>query len=457
MSFQINNITEGTIGYNYYRTSIHKYQNTIANNQYVKATISSKPNEPNVSFLEKGYLATSISIVQPIHVIQGVSYDATLVIEHTSVTNQTEPLYVCLLLKTAPNTRSPIDDIVEGKLGVELVLNGIIESDTAILYNNHFIKNAVVAIFTKPILVGSRFSKLRSGNLYIAPYSETYKTITVEPILGGFGVVEGFVEGNTTQQMAGYCTPISETDPDVTNSATIMLDANSSLAANSSINTTLATATNFFGFFMLMLFAVFATPAGYKYLLVELVLDNDTFDPQMKLNRMSAVDMVTSILIFSFAFAFINYGITNGSTSSLLIGFYVFLFFLTSLIVLQYNRIFNENEYLEQFGVGSSIPSFKNIRNDLGGLIYDNVRELFFVKKTIKDGNETITVNEVSYSGALLLGIYLAFYLILYYNNMWSSKSSFYFISIPVAFFFLAWYLVVLINHFWNMYTKPAP
>jgi hypothetical protein len=106
MSFQINNIEEGTIGYNYYRTSIHTYQNTIANSRYVKVPIAYKTNEPNISFLENGYVATSISIVQPIHVISGIPYDATLVIEHTSVTNKTEPLYVCLLLKHSPNTRS---------------------------------------------------------------------------------------------------------------------------------------------------------------------------------------------------------------------------------------------------------------------------------------------------------------------------------------------------------------
>jgi hypothetical protein len=205
-----------------------------------------------------------------------------------------------------------------------------------------------------------------------------------------------------------------------------------------------------------MLFAVFATPPGYKYLLLELVLDNDTFDPQMKLNRMAAVDMATCIIAFAFAFAFINFGITNGNTGSLLTGFYVFLFFLTSLIVLQYKRIFNETEYLEQFGVGSSIPSFKNVRNDLGGLIYDNARELFFKKTTIKVGSETKTINQFSYAGFLLLAIYVLFYLILRSYHMWNSKASFLFISLPVAFFFLSWYLVVLIHHFWHTFTKVS-
>ena len=460
MSFKIGNPSQGTLGYNYYRTTIHKtqYQNTISNSRYVKVPISYKANEPNVSLLESGYVATSISIVQPIHVLEGVVYDATLVIEHNSVTNQTDPLYVCIPLKSSPNTRTQIDDVIDGKADVDLVLNTLITSSSAILYENHFVKKSIVAVFTEPILVGTTFDKMRAGNPYIAPYSDTYNTYAVEPILGGLDIysIEGFQEGVTSQktEMAGYCTPISETDPDATNAATIMLDANSGLVANSAVNTTLTTATNFFGFFILMLFAVFATPPAYKYLLLELVLDNDTFDPQMKLNRMAAVDMATSIIMFSFAFSFINYGITNGSTGSLLIGFYVFLFFLTSLIVLQYRRIFNETEYLEQFGTGSSIPSFKNVRNDLGGLVFDNAKELLFRKTTIKVGNDTKTINQFSYSGVLLAVIYLVFYLTLYYNDMWDSKTSFFFISIPVAFFFLSWYLVVIINHFWHTFTK---
>lgn len=458
MSFQTNKTTEGTLGYNYYRTTIHKnqYQNTINNSRFVKVPISSRTNEPNISFLENGYVATSISIVQPIHVIDSITYDATLIIEHASVTNKTKPLYVCLLLKTSPNARTSIDDLIECKKDADLVLNEYITSDKAILYKNKFVEKSIVAIFTTPILVSTQFEEMRPGNIYLAPYSDMFSMIAVDPILGG-SLVEGFQEGatdGTTTQMAGYCTPISETDPDATNAANIMFDQNSMLVANSTTNATMTTAINFFGFFVLMLFTVFATPPAYRYLLLELVMDNEDFDPQMKLNRMSAVDMATSIIMFAFAFSFINFGITNGKTGSLLTGFYVFMFFLTSLIVLQYKRIFNETEFLEQFGTGSNMPSFKNVRNDMGGLVFDNIRELFFKKSVIKVGNETKTINQFSASGVMLIVIYMIFYLSLYYSGMWDSSNSFYFISIPTAIFFLSWYLVVLVNHFWYNYTK---
>lgn len=457
MSFQIENPIRGTLRYNYYRTTIHQYKNTIVNSGYIKAPIQSRSNEPNVVFLEKEYTAKSISIVRSLQVINGLSYDATLIIEHKSITNDKDPFFVCIPLKYTDGIRSELDDFINGKPNIDIVLNSIIDSNRAILYDNKYSTNSMVAVFTRPILIGSIIKDITAGDIYIAPYSDKHSTIAVEPILGSFTngsieLLEGFIEGNET--MAGYCIPISETDPSIKDTANIMLDSDSQLLANTTINTTLSTASNFFGFFLLMLFSVFATPAAYRYLLLELVLDNETFDSQMKLNRMSAVDMATSIIFFSFSLSFINYGIANGSTGSLLTGFYVFLFFLTSLIVLQYKRIFNEKEYLEQFGTGTFTPSFKDVRNDMGGLIFDNIRELFYKKTLIKIGTDTKSINTFSSSGILLLIVYIILYLGLYANDMLKTKGSFYFISIPVAFFFLAWYIAVLVNHWWYVYTQ---
>jgi hypothetical protein len=122
--------------------------------------------------------------------------------------------------------------------------------------------------------------------------------------------------------------------------------------------------------------------------------------------------------------------------------------------VLQYKRIFNEKEYLEQFGTGTFTPSFKDVRNDMGGLIFDNIRELFYKKTLIKIGTDTKSINTFSSSGILLLIVYIILYLGLYANDMLKTKGSFYFISIPVAFFFLAWYIAVLVNHWWYVYTQ---
>jgi len=446
MSFQIGN-SKGTIGYNYYRTTIYKnqYQNTIDNSRYIKVPYTLRTNEPNITFLDHDYIAKNISIVRKIHVVDGVDYDATLLIEHESTTNKAHPLFVCLLLKSG-NSRTSIDDIIESKSDTDLVLNEYITSEKAIYYDNLFVKKSTVVIFTTPIFVASTFRELRSGGLYIAPYSEMFSTITVEPILGG-SIIEGFQEGVT--QMAGYCTPISETDPTITDAANIMLDANSGLIKNQTTDATLNTAMNFFGFFVLMLFAVFATPPAYKFFLLELVMDNETFDAQKKLNRMNAVDIATSVIMFIFSFSFINYGIASASTISLLIGFYIFIYFLASLIVLQYQRIFNETEYLEQFGKGSYMPSFKNIRNDLGGLIYDNVVELFLRKSD----NETQPI-KYSSGWVFLVVIYLCLYFTLYATGSLQSPKSFSFISIQFVIFFISWYLAILIIHFWIVYNK---
>lgn len=152
---------------------------------------------------------------------------------------------------------------------------------------------------------------------------------------------------------------------------------------------------------------------------------------------MNAVDMATSVIMFIFAFSFINYGIASASTIALLIGFYVFMYFIGSLIVLQYQRVFNETEYLEQFGKGSYMPSFKNIRNDLGGLLVANVKELFSMN-----------------ASPILIVIFIVLYGIYYITGALKTNGSFYFMSIPFALFFLAWYLTILIKHFWYVYDK---
>jgi len=127
---------------------------------------------------------------------------------------------------------------------------------------------------------------------------------------------------------------------------------------------------------------------------------------------------------------------------------------LTSFIVLQYQRVFNETEYLEQFGKGSSMPSFKNIQTDLGGLLIDNIRELFLRKKEVREGNEIKTINEFSSNGIMLAVIYVIIYIVLYKIGKFNMSNTFFFISIPVVLFFISWYLVVLINHCWYVYTK---
>jgi hypothetical protein len=79
----------------------------------------------------------------------------------------------------------------------------------------------------------------------------------------------------------------------------------------------------------------------------ELIMDNkEEFTSQQLLNRANAADIYTGAIIFGFSLAFINYGMLNNATVATIVGMYVFVFFITSVIILQYYRIFKTDEYL---------------------------------------------------------------------------------------------------------------
>lgn len=452
MSFKITEPINSILKYNYYETHINQYQNTIKTSGYVKIPYTSKTNTPNIIFLDNQYIAKYLYIVEKIQNIEGVDYDATLVIEHSSITNS-EPLYVCIPLKTVSNMRSPIDDIIEGNQNIDLTINDFNKSKTAIVYENHFMQNATVVVFTTPIEVGSQFQEMRPGLFIIAPYADNYSTITITSILGN-NIVEGFKEGLDTT-MAGYCQPISEIDTEINNELQVGIDNN--LLKMGQTNTILNTVINFFGFFVLMMFVVFAVPTAYQYLIFDLVMDNTEFNPQEKLNRLNAVDMITSLLIFGFAFAYLNHGIVHNVFGCTVAGFYIFIFFIASMVTLQFARISKPEEFLRKFiqtdkDKDSPSASFDYVKPDFFGLIIDNLSILFL--KKVPDPTTGKDIYKFQPGALLWVIIYLIFYFILYANNLQKSDGAFFLLSLPVLFAFIAWYFVILISYYWKKYNE---
>jgi hypothetical protein len=178
--------------------------------------------------------------------------------------------------------------------------------------------------------------------------------------------------------IAGYCQPIDETDPSIQQTAGIVVPLDSKLTSNNAANTTIKTLLNFFGFFVMVVSAIFIAPVAHKILIVELVLDNTQFSAQRKLNRAYAADIYTGAVMFGFAIAFINYGIINNKSMATILGFDMFIFLMASIIILQYSRIFNPKAYLEQFKDERDIlPSFENMEMDWG-FYAENVGGLFW-------------------------------------------------------------------------------
>ena len=427
----------------------------------IKVPYSSKENQPNIFVLGNEYLTKTLSIVKPIHTIDNKEYDAELIIEHLPLTNFAERLFTCFLLKTKKGVYNDLDDLIGGRDCV-LTLNRYITPQKTVVYeNNGYLESSLVIIFTEIIYVDSEFEELQSGTISLTPYVDSYSLMNANPVLGGLPKALEGMTSNTTQEsspvvVAGYCQPIDETDPTIAETSGVIIPMDSKVMGDNATNTTLKTMMNFFGFFIMVIIAVMVTPIAHKIFIVELIMDNkDEFSSQQLLNRANAADIYTGAIIFGFSLAFINYGMLNNATVATIVGMYVFVFFITSVIILQYYRIFKTDEYLQQFkGKDGGKPNFNDIEMDWG-LIQDNIMTLFF-QRTMEPNTDPATKNtkpeipvyHFQFGFLVVLLFYLVFLLILHAFNLTKKMGSFFYTSLNFYGVTFGIYMRALINHY---------
>lgn len=515
MSFDTNQPIENIdkVQYNYSSTTFYKtqYQNTIKNSKYIKIPYTSKSNQPNIAIFGKGYITTSLCIAEPIHLIKNTYYTAELIIEHRSLTNYNEPLYTCFLLKSLI-TQEPnqIDHLIRGVDDTDLDLNSFLTKQKTIIFKNNLLKSATVIVFTNPIYINTVFERgsLKPGLNFLSPYVDTYSILEAHPILGDtdkdksnqkeglqnrtddltlptdqidttnltppsnlFDDLTFLTDStNTTPpsneipvprptvekgvSIAGYCQPIDETDPSISQTAGIVIPINSELSKNKATDTTIKTLLNFFGFFVFIISAILITPVAHRILIVELIMDNEEFSAQRKLNRTSAADIYTATLLFGFSLAFINYGIINNKSTSTIIGFYCFIFVISSILVLQYHRISSPETYLNQFKTKGVLPSFENVEMDWN-FFSDNISSLFYTKKMepnpdplTKATKPMVNTYHFSFGFVFFMIIYYSLYEILRRFKITGSGGDSFFTSIYTYLFLITIYFVALINHY---------
>lgn len=474
-----NKHTTENINYNYYSTTFYKnqYEKTIQNGGYIKLPYPSHSNRPNLvsSVFPDHYVTTHLYILKKSHSIRGVSYDGELVIEHISTTNNNKRLYAYIPLKTSKQIpANKIDDLIAATYD-----SVVVEFDDffmmeqikeAILYDTQQTKTL---IFTQPILVKTAFDSINSIEL-CPSYSSQYSVLSVKPLLGIniSNVAEGFKEGIDKDVVAAaYCQPIDETDPNIGENADVIIPLNSKLSVNDATNNSLRTIMNFFAFFVLILAAVTVVPIMYNMFIVELVLDNkELLLPQEKLNRLCSIDIYISIILFGLAFSFIHYGIANNLPVFTSIGFYFLIFYLSAFLYFQYNRTMNKEsteQFLKKFLLGDSnkeLPSFDKVKNDISGLILQNLKILFMNIKTKKEeivnskGNiETRIIPEIGPDGNpvkelsflnifLLLCVYGIMYSIASNAGVKSTGGSI-LMSLPFYLFLFAVYVLIFVKY----------
>jgi hypothetical protein len=486
--------TTDTVQYNYPPTMFYKssLQATPEKAGFLKTPFTAKSNQPNIAIYDSGFITTSLYIGSPIHSIEYVSYDAELIIEHRSLTNYSVPLYTCFLLKSG-GVYTDIDALIEGR-DVEFNLNPLLRSQKTIVFDD---SHAKVIVFTIPISISSAI-KWKKG-LSLSPYVGEYSIFRAKPILGE-PLIEGLVDsglpdlpindpsrmpdlnsalGGTASQtnadlagmkpnlgaqnqnvsIAGYCTPIDETDPSIQQTAGIVVPLDSKLTSNNAANSSIKTLLNFFSFFVMVVSAVFIAPVAHRVLIVELVLDNTQFSPQRKLNRTYAADIYTGAVLFGFAIAFINYGIINNKSLATILGFDLFIFLMAAIMILQYSRIFNPKAYLEQFKDERGVlPSFENMEMDWG-FYTENLGGLFW--KEFPDPENPGKMKGRPQFGFLIMLLCYSLLLIVLKKFKITGKSGKFFLT-SVYFYMLLFsiYLLYLLGHY-NLVkermNKPQP
>ena len=458
MEFELKNkITDNVVNYNYNETIFYKnqFEKTIENGEYIQITYPSKSNTPNIvsdNLFDGEYITKKLYIIKKIHKIKGIDFDGELIIEHTSITNNEKPLFSCFLLKTKNSGTTEIDSLINSQLDITINMNDYITSKEAIYYKTN---TENVLIFTNPILVISKFDDFKSPKIINPIPTNDYTTVKINNFLGN---VEGFKEGATTQtgptyvDVATYCQPIDEEDPTIGVSADVIIPSDGKVAINKSTTSQITTALNFFAFFILVLFVAIVVPVMYKYFIIDLVLqnkkDNNNFGDQQVLNRLSAIDIYISLLLFGFSFSLINLGIINNKPIDTIIGFYVFIFFISSFIVLKYKRTFEIDEFIKLLGadINSKESLMNNIKPDIMGLFMDNISQLF-----IKKENDQY---KIQFNFIIVIGIFLAFYFILKMYGIEKMNGSSILTSVPFYMFLLSIYIAVYIKYIYDNNEK---
>jgi hypothetical protein len=453
MEFDLKNkIIDNVVNYNYNETIFYKnqFEKTIENGGYIQITYPSKSNTPNIvsdNLFDGEYITKKMYIIKKIHKIKGVDFDGELIIEHTSLTNNETPLFSCFLLKTKNSETTEIDSLINSDLDITINMNDYITSKEAIYYKTN---TANVLIFTNPILVISKFDNLKSPKIINPIPINDYTTVKINKFLGN---VEGFKEGLVDDQnyvdVATYCQPIDEEDPTIGITADVIIPSDGKVSINKSTTSQITTVLNFFAFFILVLFVAIVVPVMYKYFIIDLVLDNENFTPQQYLNRLSAIDIYISLLLFGFSFSLINLGIVNNKPIDTIIGFYVFIFFISSFIVLKYKRTFEIDNFINLLFPNRDVDKvllMNNIKPDIMGLFMDNISQLFIKKE---NGQYKIQFNFI-----IVIGIFLAFYFILKTYGMEQMNGSSFLTSVPFYMFLLSIYIAVYIKYIYDNNEK---
>jgi hypothetical protein len=341
--------------YNYTNNSIYLNQiiHTLNTDGYVEIPFLSN-GPPNVIINRNQYNSNTLYITGSNKLIDGITYDGELVIEHTPITNDSsKKLFTVFLLKSDKNNSlTAIDSLIlnnnVSNIGINTKPSEIgnsLNTDSKQIYYIDKNGNEVI-IFTRPILINSNINTLNTQekifttnttNNYVIMFTKYTDSMT-EP----FSLKEGLT--NTA-----YCQPIELIDSSGAEDANLVIPLTGIYTPNDATNNIIRTAINFMAFVLVLGLTYILTPMIYNDYVIDLIDKKG----QAKMDRIRSIDFFITVIFIAATLSFIFKGVADNNPNSTILGFFVGLFFIISFVIVQSKKL--ESSWItKQFTTGTS-------------------------------------------------------------------------------------------------------
>ena len=356
------------IKYNYSNSIINPKQilHTLNDDGYLQASFLT--NGPaNVTMNTKQYQTTNLYIIASHQLIEGLSYNAELVIEHSPMTNDTSSkLYTCFLLESDNSIpATPIDKlIVLDNKPTPMPIS--LDTNSKQIYYTDAAMNEVI-IFTSPMKINTDISNINIMMNLFSTNTTTYhilpvsSTTTTEP----FSVIEGLTQ-------TAYCQPIDMIDPSGATDANLTIPLSGMYTPNDATNNVIRTAINFMSFVLVLGFTYVMSPVIYNDYIIGLIGKSTT--GQDRMNRIRSIDLYICLVFVLSVFSLILQGIKTNNPAATVIGFFVGIFFVSSFVIIQSKKM-DPVWFKRIFGDGMKSETLYNnvsVLDDFFKFIYEN-------------------------------------------------------------------------------------
>jgi hypothetical protein len=355
------------IYYTYTTNKIYKTENTIPTLGYLSVSYKCQKCDQDVIIINKNnksdrklYKTTNLYITKSQKLVKDISYDFDFIIKQQLINDETKILYTCFLLKSNISTETNnIDHLIDFILknsknepSIDFTLIDLVSKNNdnySIYYEID--SNTKVVILTTPINIRSvpdpSFSDLFLPLFNITPRS--YDVIK-QPINEDFHKIYDIRAGTKPVGKEGmtstaYCQPIDMTD---SKGETIKDDPQLNIpligrySPNDATNNVIRTAINFMAFTIVLGFTYLLAPIIYNDFIIGLI----EYTGQGKMDRLRSIDIYICFIFIMLTFGFITIGVQKNISNSTIIGFFIGLFFIISMTIIQSKKIsgawFNE-------------------------------------------------------------------------------------------------------------------